>query len=239
MARACGVSHKCLLPVYGISMLERVAGALRASHLIHAIAVSIESATAAPASLTAGNPKLTFIPSQNTAPLSAIAAIKNNMAFPILITTGDHPLLTAEMIAYFCAQAERNGADFSAGLARAEVILAAYPQAIRTFFRFGRDRVSGCNLFAICNEKGLRILEKWQYLEAVRKKPWRLAAAFGPVALVQFLLGWLSLDDAFAIVSRRLGVTAKPVLLPFAEAAIDVDKPSDLELAEAILKRRG
>jgi hypothetical protein len=27
--------------------------------------------------------------------------------------------------------------------------------------------------------------------------------------------------------------------MPFAEAAIDVDKPADLELAEAILRRRG
>jgi hypothetical protein len=30
-----------------------------------------------------------------------------------------------------------------------------------------------------------------------------------------------------------------PLILPFAEAAIDVDKPSDKELAEVILQRRG
>ena len=66
----------------------------------------------------------------------------------MLVTTADHALLTPEMIDYFCEQAERNGADFSAGLARAEVILKAYPQSVRTFFRFGKDRVSGCNLFA-------------------------------------------------------------------------------------------
>ena len=139
---------------------------------------------------------------------------------------------------YFCSEADRNGADFSAGLARAEIILSAYPQSIRTFFRFGKDRVSGCNLFAVRGEKGLRILEKWQYLEQVRKKPWRLVAAFGPLALMRFLIGTLSLDDVFQIVSRRLSLNAKPVLLPFAEAAIDVDKPADLELAETILKQR-
>ncbi len=125
---------------------------------------------------------------------------------------------------------------FPPGLARAEVILKAYPQSVRTFFRFGKDRVSGCNLFAIANENGLRILEKWQYLEQSRKKPWRLVAAFGPLALIRFVLGALSLDGVFRIVSQRLGLDAKPVLMPFAEAAIDVDKPSDLELAEAILK---
>ena len=128
------------------------------------------------------DPDIAVIPSENSAPLSAIVAIKKNSTFPVLITTADHALLTPEMIDYFCEQAEQNGADFSAGLARAEMILAAYPQSIRTFFTFGKDRVSGCNLFAIRNEKGLRILEKWKYLEQSRKKPWRLVAAFGPLA---------------------------------------------------------
>ena len=59
------------------------------------------------------------------------------------------------------------------------------------------------------------------------------------MALLRFIAGSLSLDGVFVIVSKRLGLTAKPILLPFAEAAIDVDKPSDLELAEAILRRRG
>ena len=80
--------------------------------------------------------------------------------------------------------------------------------------------------------------EKWQYLEQSRKKPWRLVAAFGWPALIRYALGLLSLDGAFRIVSTRLGLVAKPILLPFAEAAIDVDKPSDLALAGEILKLR-
>ena len=68
-----------------------------------------------------------------------------------------------------------------------------------------------------------------------------LGAWLPPSARLRFIrfgLGTLTLDGAFRIVSNRLGLTAKPILLPFAEAAIDVDKPSDLELAEAILKLR-
>jgi hypothetical protein len=142
------------------------------------------------------------------------------------------------MVDYFCGEAEKNNADFCAGLARAEVILKAHPQSIRTFFKFKRDKVSGCNLFAVHTEKGLAVLERWRYLETIRKKPWRLVAAFGPIALMRFLLGTMSLDDVFATVSNRLGLIAKPVLMPWAEAAIDVDKPSDLALAEEILKDR-
>jgi GTP:adenosylcobinamide-phosphate guanylyltransferase len=238
MAKAYGVSHKCALPVNGVPMLRRVVNALQKSQRITSIAISIESPAIVREALAEKESGIAIVASGSSAPLSAIIAISKNSAFPVLVTTADHALLTPEMVDYFCEHAERNSADFSAGLARAEVIMTAYPQSVRTFFRFGADRVSGCNLFAITNENGLRILEKWQYLEQSRKKPWRLVAAFGLLALVRFALGALSLDGAFNVVSNKLGLIAKPVLMPFAEAAIDVDKPSDLELAEAILKKR-
>lgn len=238
MAKAYGVSHKCALPVNGVPMLRRVVNALQKSQSITSIAISIESPAIVREALAEKDSRISIIPSESSAPLSASVAIRKNPAFPVLITTGDHALLTPEMVDYFCGHAERSSADFSAGLATAEVIMKAHPQSVRTFFRFGKDRVSGCNLFAITNESGLRILEKWQYLEPSRKKPWRLVAAFGLPALIRFAMGALSLDGAFRIVSSRLGLIAKPVLMPFAEAAIDVDKPSDLELAEAILELR-
>ncbi len=238
MAKAFGVSHKCTLPVNGVPMLRRVVNVLQKSQAITSIAISIESPAIVRESLAEKESGISVMASENSAPLSASVAIRKSATFPVLITTADHPLLTPQMIDYFCEQAERNSADFSAGLATADVILEAYSQSVRTFFRFGKDRVSGCNLFAISNANGLRILDKWQYLEQSRKKPWRLVAAFGPLALIRFALGALSLNGAFSIVSNKLGIIAKPILMPFAEAAIDVDKPSDLELAEAILKLR-
>jgi hypothetical protein len=65
-----------------------------------------------------------------------------------------------------------------------------------------------------------------------------MMAAFGPYALLRFAIGNLNLAQAFAIASRRIGVVARPVVLPFADAAVDVDKPADKELAEEILRRR-
>ncbi len=87
--------------------------------------------------------------------------------------------------------------------------------------------------------KGSDLLERWQYLEQVRKKPWRLIAAFGVMPLLHYLTGTLTLQSAFQIVSRKLGLEVRPVVMPFAEAAIDVDKPADKDLAEEILVKRG
>src|SRR5205085_5052330 len=108
--------------------------------------------------------------------------------------------------------------DLTAGLARAETILSSYPDASRTFLRFGTDRVSGCNLFGLLTPAALKAVAFWQSLEPLRKKPWRLVAAFGPLALLRFASGSLSLDQAFEVGSQRIGMTARPVIMPFAEA---------------------
>ncbi len=238
MAKAYGVTHKCSIPVAGTPMLKRVIDALRNSRYIARIAVSAEDPALIKSIMNGSAAGLDFTPSASSAPQSAWLAIERGDRFPVLLTTGDHALLTPAMVDYFCAEALRNGADFSAGLARAEVIMKAYPDTKRTFFRFSNDRVSGCNIFAVMNKKGMKIIERWHYLESLRKKPWRLVAAFGTGALIRYALGRLAIADAFDAVSRRLGLTAKPVYLPFAEAAIDVDKPSDKDLAEKILLAR-
>ena len=58
---------------------------------------------------------------------------------------------------------------------------------------------------------------------------------FGPVSLVLFALRRLTLDAALERASRAIGCRVGAVSLPFAEAAIDVDRPSDLVLVERIL----
>jgi len=75
-------------------------------------------------------------------------------------------------------------------------------------------------------------------METHRKKPLRLVREIGIGALIRYALGLLSLDAAFTHVSRLTGATIKPVLLPFAEAATDVDKPADFVLVESLLKKR-
>jgi GTP:adenosylcobinamide-phosphate guanylyltransferase len=227
MAKAYGVANKCTISIGGKPMLLRVAEALETSGVIGPIAVSIEDSGIVSTLLG------------KRAPASVMAALASGqVTYPVLVTTGDHALLTPDMVRYFCAESASIDADFTAGLAKAETILAAYPDSIRTYFTLGPDRVSGCNLFAVKSARALSLLDRWQYLEQVRKKPWRLIAAFGISPLLRFLTGRLDLEQAFQIVSARLGLLARPVVMPFAEAAIDVDKPADKELAERIAAGR-
>ena len=244
VARAAGVSHKCWAVVAGAPMLTRVVDALETSQAVGRIVLSIDPAAfeQAPAPLAdqhrAG--RLETLATAQTPCLSILAAAEALAhPYPLLITTADHALLTPDMVDHFCAAAEAAGADVAAGLTPARVILERYPDTRRTYLRFRDGRRSGANLFAILSEAGLQAVNFWRRVEAQRKRPWRFALAFGPRALLAYLLGRLTLDDAMREVSRILGVRAAAVDLPFAEAAIDVDKPADLALAEDILRRRG
>jgi GTP:adenosylcobinamide-phosphate guanylyltransferase len=236
MAKAHGIANKCAIEVGGRPMLARVAQTLQNSEAVAATLISIENRSVATAIL---GEKAATITSAPSAPASVIAALEQKaLSYPVLITTADHALLTPAMVQYFCQLAEQSAGDFVVGLATAETVLSAYPETIRTFFRLGKARFSGCNLFALRNERGLKLLARWQYLESVRKKPWRLVAAFGIMPLLRFLTGTLDLEGALAVVSRTLGIQVIAVFMPFPEAAIDIDKPADKELAEKILRKR-
>jgi hypothetical protein len=75
-------------------------------------------------------------------------------------------------------------------------------------------------------------------MEAHRKRPLRLIWQIGPWALIKVLLGAMNAEQAFAYLSQKAGATIRPVELPIAEAAVDVDKPADLELVERIFASR-
>lgn len=59
----------------------------------------------------------------------------------------------------------------------------------------------------------------------------------GWIPLLKYGLGQLTIEKAIAQLSNRLGMTIHYVLLPFAEAAIDVDSASDWHLVEKIIQQ--
>ena len=225
-----GIERKALLPLNGVPMIDYVLRALRTSTVAQSFYVSGFDASY--------DADLLQSPSKPGPAGSAMAAIDAGITTPLLITTADHPLLTADMVDMFIVNAHKTGADLCVGLAEQGVIKPAYPDVKRTYLKFSDIAVSGCNLFYLANDKGIEAIRFWQQAQNDRKKPWKLAWRLGLGGLLKYVFGRLSLDDAFSQVSKTLGIVARPVLIPIAEAAIDVDKPSDKVLVEAILSRR-
>ncbi len=240
MAVYCKVQYKALIPIHGQTMLERVMRALMASAYIGKIVVMAQS----PGDLKAGlspdlaeHDSIAFVESNDGIATSVHDVVGTAVApWPVLVTTADNALLTGEILDFFLQS--HAGQDVAVGVVERETMLAAYPDARRTWLKFRGGAYSGANLFALHNAAAKPALAMWAGVEKDRKKGWKIFAHFGPWLLLRALSRTIGFKQAMAEAGRRLSLSAEPIVLPFAEAAIDVDKPDDLELVTRILEQR-
>ena len=239
VAQAAGVAHKALAVIAGRPMLLRVIDALRASPSVGRIALAVQGNAIVDAlpelSAAVERAEIALVPTGPSPALTVEAAIRTLPdAFPLLVTTSDHALLTPQIVASFTGGVAAD-CDVAVGLATRTAIQARYPESVRTYIRLGGEGYSGCNLFAFARPEAAPAVAFWVQMERYRKTPWKMAARIGLRPLLLYVLGRLDLDAAFREVSRLAGVRGMPVVLPQPEAAIDVDKPADLVQVERIL----
>jgi CTP:molybdopterin cytidylyltransferase MocA len=247
LALAGGVSHKCFIDIAGQPMLRRVVQAVAESGRIGRIIVmieesSIEEAKAILAPLP-GSGAFVYAPSKDNIATSVMAAGEAFPdAVPLIVTTGDNALHTAEMVRYFCDSLDGiadAGYDGALGLTPASYILEKYPEGNRAFHRFRDGAFSSCNLYALLNrravESGPAVFRSGGQFG---KKPKRLIGAFGLLAFLLYKSRMLRLATLIRLLGRGLGLKMAPVVMPFAEGPIDVDRMQDWELANRIVAAR-
>ena len=166
---------------------------------------------------------------------SAIKGVEKLDQYPVLLTSGDHALLTAQLVDRFCRQALETGADIVVGLTPWAMVQEAFPDSKRTVQHYSDGAFCGTNLFAVLNPDGLAALEFWQSVEAQRKRPWKIAGKLGVGFLSRFLLRRVSLHGALQRLSEVTGCKTDFVQINSARAAVDVDSVADQKLAESIL----
>lgn len=242
VAQAAGVDRKTFAPIAGIPMIQRVVQAVRDALPGTPLTLAMdppeaEQSQAVLSMLRQGGPLDIQPPAASPARTVSAALEAMGRAGPLLVATGDHALLTPAMVRHFLDHVPA-GTNGAVAVATRDTIAAAYPETRRTYWRFADRHVSGCNLFLLDGDGAARLVSFWTCLEQERKRPWAMIRRLGPITLIQFVLGWLRLDRALDRLGRRIGAKLAAVDMPFAEAAMDVDKPSDLILAEQILSHR-
>lgn len=236
LAEAFDQQWKALVSVGGIPMVRRVVDTLLATPEIGRIVVLGQDRGALRPALPE-DPRIALHTSGAGISASIAAIAGTEVApWPVLVTTADHPLLTAEMIADFLVGAGTG--DVAVAMVERASMAAAYPDNRRTWRHFRGGAYSGANLFALQSMRAQAALTLWAEAEADRKKQLALLLHFGPWLTLRAITRTISLEAALAAAGRRLGLSAKAVILPQAEAAIDVDKPSDHALVERILANR-
>ena len=243
VARAADVKCKSMTPINGTPMVFRVLDALSASSEVETQILCGPPRTILDKEPALGerirSDNIRWVENQQTPSTSASHVFQSlPETAPVLLTTADHAMLNADIVDYFGQRARSSGCDVVVGLARHELVTEAYPRTHRTATHLQDGSYCGCNLFAFLTPGARRAADVWRQVESQRKKPLRVIRVLGVMAVVRYLMGRLSLAEALDRMSRRLGFKAGAVILPFAEAAIDVDSVKDWELVEEIVADR-
>lgn len=243
VAQSQNVSHKCLITLDGMVMLERVVKEIKASKYVDRIFISMENDALLEEvpfvkDLYASG-EIKFVQSHQNLFLSVKGAANDiDEAFPLVITTADNALHTTEMIDYFCEQLFLNKPDAGIAMTPASLLLEAYPEGKRAFYNIRGGGWSSCNLYGVMSRKALGAAKAFEGGGQFGKNPQRILKAFGFIFMVVYKYRLANIDSLFSRLSKRWGIDLQLVRMPFADAPIDVDNAGDIILANKILSAR-
>jgi GTP:adenosylcobinamide-phosphate guanylyltransferase len=236
LATHFGIKWKALVPIAGKPMLQHVLETLKQVPAIGPLTVLTQEPSVLQDAIRASGGATIVTSTAGISESVRSVAGEGDAPWPVLVTTADHPLLTVDIVEDMLAHCD--ACDIAIGMVERQVMMAAYPDNKRTWLKFRDGQWSGANLFALNGPAARRAIDLWVEAEKDRKTAWKLFLHFGPWLAFRALTRTITLEQALAKAGERLGIRVRLVPLANAEAAIDVDKPSDHALVEDIFRRR-
>lgn len=229
--------NEALIIIGHYPMIYYVYRALRQSHFVRNIVISGFTETLR--NIFAREERLFFV----NGGANATESFANGMAMlqeqgiseQVLIMPSDIPFITTAAIDDFINQAQASEADFYYTVTRKEVNEAKFPGVARTYVNIQDGILSGGNLFILKSALFGQVLDIALKLVERRKKPLAMARLFGFRLVWQYIIRRLNIETVEKRFYEVLGIRGKAIISPYAEVGVDVDKPSDLALAQKYL----
>jgi GTP:adenosylcobinamide-phosphate guanylyltransferase len=155
-----------------------------------------------------------------------------------LILSGDVPGITAPMIDWMIEKVETTTLDIIYTVVEKQVIEKVFPDSKRTFTKLKDVEVCGGDIVCFRPKIMLDTKARWRKIIEARKSPFRQAALIGFDTLLMLLFKQIILKQAEERVTKRLNISGKVFLVPFAEMGMDVDKSFQLEMMRDYLAKR-
>ncbi len=242
LAAARGLSHKCLVPLAGRPLIAHVLQTILQYPGLKDARVSIEAdmmskIDAIVDDLASGNHAITCIVAADNLADSVLTAAAGHDG-PIIITTADNALLSADALHAMCAVLAQE-TDVAIAMTQKSSVLAAHPDGQRRFYRFADDAYSNCNLYGVGGQRALAAVEIFRGGGQFAKKVGRIIDSFGLINLLLLRLRLVSLAQGLKRISKRIGLNITPVILADGCNAIDVDNERTYKIVEGMIAARG
>lgn len=226
----CQGQSKALLDVAGKPMVQWLLDALGESeHISNVLVIGLDASSA----LHCTKP-LSFIPDGGGLLENILLGIQYIRAHSpdsthVLLSSTDVPSVTTEIIDWRIEAAQEASAELDYAVVERSTMETRFPDAKRSYIHLQDIEICGGDMNIISVNLAQKT-DLWGRLVAARKSVRRQAALLGYDLLLQVLARRITLKQGEEKISRRLGVKGRVVVSPYAELAMDVDKPEQLAI---------
>jgi CTP:molybdopterin cytidylyltransferase MocA len=239
LAEVSGAEYEALILINGKTMLEWVLeGVLRAERVDRVIIVGpVDALSDIVESLPdAVRSRVVLVEQRGSMIDNLMAGIEQVPdSKKALALSSDIPFITGEALDGFIKLCEETPAQVHYSLVPRSVNEARFPGVQRTYINMADAVVTGGNAFMV--EPGIvrRNYDVIKQALGMRKKPLALLSMLGLPFIIKYLIGRLTIEDVERKAKTWLDIVGRGVIVPYAEIGVDVDKPSDYELACRVL----
>lgn len=229
---------KALLDVAGKPMIQWVLDALNAAQSVgNVVVVGLPEDCGLIGSKIGG-----YLPNQGgmlnniKAGIAKITSLNPEVRH-ILLVSSDIPTITSEMVDWVVNTAQQTDEDAYYNIIPRETMEKRFPGSKRTYTRFKDIELCGGDMNVVRASLSTND-EFWEKVIASRKNALKQASLVGFDTLILLLFHAITLEGAVKKVTKRIGLTGRALVCPYAEVGMDVDKPNQLEIVRADLARQ-
>ena len=228
---------KALLEIAGKPMIQWVLDAISGAESVGKVVLISLSEEAG---LQCSKP-ITYVPDQGGLLENVRAGIEktveiNPQTKQVLTVSSDIPLVKSEMIDWMVQENADPDLDLCYTVIPREVMEARFPESKRSYTLLKDAELCGGDLNMVHSRTVHSNQELWDRIVAARKNVFKQAALLGYGNLLLLLSRQLTLAGAIKRVTKKMNISGKAVISPYAELGMDVDKPHQLAIVRAELE---
>lgn len=234
-----GTEHRCLAKIGDKRIIDYIIDALQKSGSIRKIVVAARKEVLPELRATLPDDIL-LCEAEGDLPATAYAAAQalgEDSTEKLLGVCDDIPLLTPLAVREFLADCKRYPqGELYYPIIPKDACLASFPDAQRTYGKLADGVFTGGNMMLVAKKVIPPGQQKAKEIFARRKSPLKLCNWLGWSFIVKLLLHRLTVADAEKRTTQLMEMNCKAIITRHAGVGMDIDKPSDLELAKKYLK---